>query len=79
MTGAEDCCLEAQGAAPASHCRRGCYQAIAKAEAVRGNAARLVRAPMLCLCKPPGQWALAARMLFVLREVRPELEVLMGS
>ena len=30
-------------------------QAIAEVEAVTGNAARLVRAPTLCLCKAPGE------------------------
>jgi hypothetical protein len=40
-------------------------QAIAKAEAVRGNAARLVGTPTLCLCKTPRQDGLAARILFV--------------
>jgi hypothetical protein len=41
------------------------WQAIAKAEAVTGNAARLVRAPTLCLCKAPERRDLAARMLLV--------------
>jgi hypothetical protein len=40
-------------------------QAIAKAEAVRGNAARLASAPTLCLCKRPDTRGLAARMLLV--------------
>ena len=31
--------------------RRACLQAIAQADAVRGNAARPVSAPTLCLCK----------------------------
>jgi hypothetical protein len=43
-----------------------CWQAIAKAQSVTGNAARLVRAPTLCLCKAPGEEDLAARMLPVL-------------
>ena len=40
-------------------------QAIAQAEAVRGNAAWLVRAPMLCLCKTPGEEGVAALLLLV--------------
>ena len=40
-------------------------QAIAKAEAVRGNAARLVITPTLCLCKRRDRRGLAARMLLV--------------
>ena len=35
--------------------RRRSLQAIAKAEAVTGNAARLVGAPTLCLCQAPGE------------------------
>jgi len=35
--------------------RRSCYQAIAKADAVTVNVARLVRAPTLCLCEAPGE------------------------
>src|SRR4051794_29457632 len=46
---------------------RSCSQAIAKAEAMRGSAARPVSAPMLCLCKSRGQERLATRMLFVHR------------
>jgi hypothetical protein len=47
----------------------GCScHAIAKAEAVTGNAARLVRASTLCLCKGRERRDLAARMLLVLRE-----------
>jgi len=38
-------------------------QAIAKAEAVRGNAARLVKTPTLCLCKRPDRRGPAARVL----------------
>jgi hypothetical protein len=40
-------------------------QAIAKAEAVRGNAARLVSTPTRCLCKRRDRRSLAARMLLV--------------
>jgi hypothetical protein len=40
-------------------------QAIAKAEAVRGNASPLVNAPMLCLCKPPGEEGLLGRIPLV--------------
>jgi hypothetical protein len=42
-----------------------CGQAVAKAEAVTANAARLVRAPTLCVCNAPGEEDLAARMLLV--------------
>jgi hypothetical protein len=42
-------------------------QAIAKAEAVTGNAARLVSTPTLCLCKRRDRRALAAWMLLVRR------------
>src|SRR5215216_6116520 len=40
-------------------------QAIAKAGAVRGNAARLLGAPTLCLCKRRDRRSLVARMLLV--------------
>ena len=40
-------------------------QAIAKVEAVRGNAARLAGTPTPCLCKRPRQDGVAARILFV--------------
>ena len=40
-------------------------QAIAKAETVSGNAARLGRSVHLCLCKTPGQDRLAALLLLV--------------
>jgi hypothetical protein len=50
-----DCSVSSEGAANRSACgpaRPRCsLQAIAKAEAVRGNVARPVRAPTLCLCK----------------------------
>lgn len=42
-------------------------QAIAKAETVSGNAARLGRSVYLCLCKTPGQDRLAALLLLVRR------------
>jgi hypothetical protein len=42
-----------------------CLQAIAKAETVSGNAARLGRSVHLCLCKTPGQDRLAALLLLV--------------
>jgi aminotransferase class V len=38
------------------------HPAIAEVEAVTGNAARLVRAPTLCLCKAPGAEGLAAML-----------------
>src|SRR5215207_2582344 len=41
------------------------YQAIAKAVAVRGNAARLLGTPTLCLCKRRDRRSLVARMLLV--------------
>ena len=41
------------------------WQAIAKAETVSGNAARLGRSVHLCLCKTPGQDRLAALLLLV--------------
>ena len=49
--------LEADGALrhPAACRPARSLQAIAKAEAVTRNAARLVRAPTLCLCKAPGE------------------------
>jgi hypothetical protein len=53
--------------------RRCPCQAIAKAGAVRGNAARLVRAPVLCLCKRRNRRGLAARMLLVLCEREPRI------
>jgi hypothetical protein len=43
-------------------------QAIAKAEAVTGIAARVVRARTLCLCRAPGEVNLAARLLLVRQE-----------
>jgi hypothetical protein len=46
------------------------YQAIAKAEIVSGNAARLGRSVHLCLCKTPGQDRLAALLLVVQGEAR---------
>ena len=42
--------------------------AIAKAETVSGNAARLGRSVHLCLCKTPGQDRLAALLLLVRSE-----------
>jgi len=48
-------------------------QAIAEVEAVTGNAARLVRAPTLSLCKAPGEEDLAARMLLVHSERPPSV------
>ena len=44
---------------------RSFKQAIAKAEAVRGNAARLLGTPTLCLCKRRDRRSLVARMLLV--------------
>jgi hypothetical protein len=44
---------------------RCCLQAIAKAEAVSGNAARLAGTPTPCLCKRPRQDEVTARILFV--------------
>jgi hypothetical protein len=41
------------------------WQAIAKAETVSGNAARLGQSVHLCLCKTPGQDRLAALLLLV--------------
>jgi hypothetical protein len=52
-----------------SAARRSC-QAIAKAETVSGNAARLGRSVHLCLCKTPGQDRLAALLLLVQGEAR---------
>jgi hypothetical protein len=49
-------------------------KAIAKAEAVRGNAARLASTPTLCLCKRPDTRGLAARMLLVRSESLAEAE-----
>jgi hypothetical protein len=47
----------------------GCsWQAIAKAEAVRGNAARLAGTPTPCLCKMSRQDGVAAPILFVLSD-----------
>ena len=43
-------------------------QAIAKADTVTGNAARLGRRVHLCLCKTPGQGRLAALLLLVRNE-----------
>jgi hypothetical protein len=45
-------------------------QAIAKAETVSGNAARLGRSVHLGLCKTPGQDRLAALLLLVQGEAR---------
>jgi hypothetical protein len=46
--------------------RECCKQArLRKRRAVTGNAARLVRAPTLCLCMASGDGGLAARMLLV--------------
>jgi hypothetical protein len=57
--------FEAQGAVPTTLLRDDRCQAIAKAETVRGNAARLGRSVHLCLCKTPGQDRLAALLLLV--------------
>jgi hypothetical protein len=46
-------------------------QAIAKAETVSGNAARLGRSVHLCLCKTPGQDRLAALLLLVREGSQP--------
>jgi hypothetical protein len=52
-------------AAPLRHTRHCRWQAIAKAGAVRGNAARLLGTPTLCLCKRRDRRSLVARMLLV--------------
>ena len=51
---------------------RGLRQAIARAEAMRGNAARPVSAPTLCLCTSRARRGLAARMLLVRSQSRRE-------
>jgi hypothetical protein len=56
--------------APGGTVPRACHQAIAKAETVSGNAARLGRSVHPCVCKTPGQDRLAALLLLVGGEAR---------
>ena len=58
--------MEGDSATAAERAAYDCsFQAIAKAETVSGNAARLGRSVHLCLCKTPGQDRLAALLLLV--------------